>query len=99
MHMGAMAVIASRNPTNFKHIVFNNESHDSVGGQPTVMDQVDLSMLAKSVGYPTVFSVQTEEELNSIWSKFYCTEELTLLEIKIKNGARKENLIPLACWN
>ena len=90
MHMGAMAVIASRKPKNFKHIVFNNESHDSVGAQPTVMSQVDLPTLAKSVGYKNVFSVQTEQELEIAWPKFYYSDEIAMLEIKIKAGARKD---------
>ena len=35
MHMGSLAQIGSIGPKNFKHIIFNNGSHDSVGGQPT----------------------------------------------------------------
>ena len=36
MHMGGMAIVASKNPRNYVHVVFNNGAHDSVGGQPTV---------------------------------------------------------------
>jgi phosphonopyruvate decarboxylase len=36
MHMGSLAIIGSQKVSNFKHIIINNGSHDSVGGQPTV---------------------------------------------------------------
>ena len=36
MHMGSMAIVASKKPANYIHVVFNNGAHDSVGGQPTV---------------------------------------------------------------
>ena len=36
MHMGVLANIAAAAPSNYKHIIFNNGTHDSVGGQPTV---------------------------------------------------------------
>ena len=31
MHMGTMPIIGSSKCTNFKHVIFNNGSHDSVG--------------------------------------------------------------------
>jgi phosphonopyruvate decarboxylase len=31
MHGGSLAVIGTSKAKNFKHIVFNNEAHDSVG--------------------------------------------------------------------
>jgi phosphonopyruvate decarboxylase len=36
MHMGGIPIIADGAVENFKHIVINNGSHESVGGQPTV---------------------------------------------------------------
>ncbi|KAJ8299761.1 hypothetical protein KUTeg_023821 [Tegillarca granosa] len=35
MHMGAFSTIGHASPANYKHVVFNNGAHDSVGGQPT----------------------------------------------------------------
>ena len=42
MHMGSMAVIGALAPSNYVHILVNNESHESVGGQPTVSSRIDL---------------------------------------------------------
>ena len=90
MHMGAMPVIASRKLQNLKHIVFNNEAHDSVGGQPTVMGCVDIASVAKGCGCNKVYQVQTLEEIEGVWNEFYNLTEPCLLEIKVKSGARKD---------
>ena len=52
MHMGGLAIIGTRGPTNFRHVVLNNGVHDSVGGQPTVGLDVDFSAIAAACGYP-----------------------------------------------
>ena len=36
MHMGSLGISGNVECNNFKHIIFNNGAHDSVGGQPTV---------------------------------------------------------------
>lgn len=90
MHMGAVAVIASRNLPNLKHIVFNNEAHDSVGGQPTVLGSVDLADVVKGCGYQKVYQAYSAEDIKKQWSEFYQAAEPCLLEIKVKSGARKD---------
>ena len=90
MHMGAVAVIASRNLPNLKHIIFNNEAHDSVGGQPTVMGNVDLAEVVKGCGYQKVYQAYSAEDIKEQWSDFYQITEPCLMEIKVKSGARKD---------
>ena len=63
MHMGSMAIVASKAPANYIHVVFNNGAHDSVGGQPTVGLQIDLPAIAKAVGYKVAITVASKEEL------------------------------------
>ena len=63
MHMGGMAIIGDYNPTNLVHLVFNNGAHDSVGGQPTVGQKIDVETLAKAVGYEDVSTVDTQMSL------------------------------------
>ena len=74
MHMGASAVIASRKLPNLKHIVFNNEAHDSVGGQPTVMNHVEIADVIKGCGYDNVYQVQTPSRscTTSYQGRFQC---------------------------
>ncbi len=92
MHLGSMPVISSLNLDNFKHIIFNNESHNSVGGQPTVSNIINFKQLAKSLGYDEAYSVSDENELKKIMSKFLSSKRTSLLEIKVKNRT-DENLI------
>lgn len=90
MHMGALPVIASKHLKNFKHIVFNNEAHDSVGGQPTCADVADLTAIASACGYQKVISATTEEELKNILPEFLSYNGTAFLEIKVKCGARSD---------
>ncbi len=90
MHMGAVPVIASRALPNLKHIVFNNEAHDSVGGQPTVMGEVDLPALVKACGYRETFQASTVDGIRAVWSAFADCATPCLLEIKVRTGSRKD---------
>lgn len=90
MHMGAPAVIASLKPTNFRHIMFNNQAHDSVGGQPTVAGNINFVGWAKSVGYIFAQAVDSLDSLNEVWDKFSHVMGPAFLEIKVKKGARSD---------
>ena len=90
MHMGSMAIVASKQPKNYVHVIFNNGAHDSVGGQPTVGLHIDLPRIARAVGYPHTYSVSTKEDLLDILNEIQKQEGLTLLEIKVKKGNRKD---------
>lgn len=89
MHMGSLAIVASKKPANYIHVVFNNGAHDSVGGQPTVGLKIDLTAVAKAVGYSDTFCVSTKEELLSILKSPFKSGPV-LLEIKVKKGNRKD---------
>ena len=90
MHMGSMAILASKEPKNYVHVVFNNGAHDSVGGQPTVGLKIDLPAVAKAVGYKNAFSTETKEHLTELLDRVKSQEGPVLLEIKVKKGNRKD---------
>ena len=94
MHMGNMAIVASKHPANYIHVVFNNGAHDSVGGQPTVGLDIDLPAVAKAVGYKTIYSVDIkdalEKHLSIINSHLSIDEYPIFLEIRVKKGNRKD---------
>ena len=89
MHMGSMAIVASKKPANYVHVIFNNGAHDSVGGQPTVGLKIDLPAIAKAVGYTESYSVSTKQELISLLNSQF-KKGPVLLEIKVKKGNRKD---------
>ena len=90
MHMGSMAIVASKAPKNYIHVVFNNGAHDSVGGQPTVGLKIDLPAVARSVGYPNSFSVDSKENLLDALKAVDTLHGPVLLEVKVKKGNRKD---------
>ena len=90
MHMGSLGIIGSKQIKNFKHVVLNNESHDSVGGQPTVGNIINFVSLAKSCNYKNSFKVSTEIELKKKILEMKSEDGPILLEIMINRGNRKD---------
>tara|TARA_B100001059_G_C17762633_1_gene543736 strand:+ start:96 stop:1223 length:1128 start_codon:yes stop_codon:yes gene_type:complete len=88
MHMGSLAINGTSKEKNFKHIILNNGSHESVGGQPTVGKQIDLSKIAKYCGYKMVKKIFTLEELKDGIEWIRLNNGPILLEIIIENGSR-----------
>ena len=90
MHMGSMCIVASKKPTNYIHVVFNNGAHDSVGGQPTIGLEIDLPAVAMAVGYQKAISVNNREELLKTLPALNGYGGPIFLEIKVKKGNRKD---------
>ncbi|MDY0290267.1 MAG: phosphonopyruvate decarboxylase [Sphaerochaeta sp.] len=87
MHLGGMAIIGSQKPRNYCHIILNNGSHDSVGGQPTVARDVDLVKTALALGYDSAVQVSTKEELAAVLEEK--DSGLRCIEVLVKRGNRK----------
>ncbi|QIA09712.1 phosphonopyruvate decarboxylase [Draconibacterium halophilum] len=90
MHMGSMAINGAVSPKNFIHIVINNGSHESVGGQPTVADSIDVVKIAEASNYKSAISVSSSEALNSVLTEIDAIEGPALIEIKTKVGSRDD---------
>ena len=93
MHMGSMAIIGTKAPKNFVHIVFNNGAHDSVGGQPTAGLKIDLPAIAKASGYLHSFSVDNKEVLLGILDQTKALTGPILIEIKVKTNTQSDNFL------
>lgn len=90
MHMGALAINGSYAPENFIHLVINNGAHDSVGGQPTVGFQINIPKIAEGCGYRYVKSVNQETELVRVFEEILSKKGPSLLEVKVRKGARPD---------
>ena len=90
MHMGSLAIIGQHSPRNYRHIIFNNGAHDSVGGQPTAAFGIDLLAIAKANRYKAVMRAQTKNEIEACMRELRASDGPTLLEIKVNKGVRKE---------
>jgi len=90
MHMGALPIIGAVGPTNLVHVLLNNGAHESVGGQPTVADQVDFKSIALASGYRAYESASTAAELTAAWHKLSKQLGPCFLEVRISNGSRDD---------
>ena len=89
MHMGNMAIVGSKHPENYVHVIFNNGAHDSVGGQPTVGHEIDLVEIAHAMHYDDAVRVVTSEQLKEALSNVL-TGGIKLIEVRVKKGNRKD---------
>lgn len=92
MHMGGMAIIGDCAPKNLVHIVFNNGAHDSVGGQPTVGQKIDVEAIAKAVGYADVITVDSQMSLMCAMNHVNCAviDGVSLINVNVRKGNRKD---------
>lgn len=92
MHMGGLAIIGDYNPKNLVHIVFNNGAHDSVGGQPTVGQKIDVEAIAKAVGYKEVVSVDSQSALINAMNHVNnaAIGGVSLINVNVRKGNRKD---------
>lgn len=88
MHMGAMAVIGAIKPQNLIHVVINNGAHETVGGMPTVAEQIELTAVAKACGYINVVCVSSFEKLDTELEAARKRNSLSFIEVKCSIGAR-----------
>ena len=58
MHLGSIMTAGNFANKNFKYILLNNNSHDSVGGQITNADNIDFEKLSKSLGFKKFYSIK-----------------------------------------
>lgn len=90
MHTGSLGIIASIGCENFKHIVFNNGAHDSVGGQPTIGFDINFGQIAKGFGYNESFYADSLDSLEAILPELIESKGPSILEIRVKKGARHD---------
>jgi len=90
MHLGSLTTIASMKPGNFRHILMNNEVHESVGGQETAAKNLELSAIVKAVGSTNVFNAATPDDLKTIITDFMTCAGPSFSEVKIRPGSRDD---------
>jgi phosphonopyruvate decarboxylase len=90
MHMGSLAIIGTQRPSNLKHIVINNGSHDSVGGQPTAARELDLFQIALACGYRSGEAVNGVSELPEAVERLRASQGPAILEIRVASRAHTD---------
>ena len=96
MNLGSLITIGVHKPKNLIHIVFDNGSHESTGGQPTESKNIQLDGVAKSTKIKT-FKVQTKSELIKKLEKIRGITGPILILVKIsksKKTSKRVNIEP-----
>ncbi len=89
MRMGSLATNAFYRPCNLLHILIDNNSYDSTGGQLTVSHTMNFTGVAEASGYPVSLYAHDLEEFEGYIKAFYKKPILTFLYIKVAKGSKK----------
>jgi len=88
MHLGNLTSIGQSGSKKLIHIILNNAAHDSVGGQPTCADMIDIPLIAKASGYASVTSMSNLDDIKNYIKQIKRQSGPHLFEVKIKKGSR-----------
>ena len=101
MNLGSLITIGITKPKNLVHVIFDNSSHESTGGQPTATNKIQLSKIAKSANYK-VFQVKTKNQLVKIFQKIKLVSGPIMIIVKIEKGgiiSKRINIEPTIIKN
>jgi thiamine pyrophosphate-dependent acetolactate synthase large subunit-like protein len=87
MNLGSLTTIGTLKPKNLVHIILDNESHESTGGQPTHSSKIQVEKIAKVVNY-TVFKIEKILELEKIMKKIKKIDGPIMILIKISQKSK-----------
>jgi len=90
MQMGSLATIGHYKPDNFTHIIFDNEAHDSTGGQMTVSNTVNFKDIALACGYRSVKISDTRSDLLDSLKSMGSLKGPQMLIVQVKKGSRAD---------
>jgi len=91
MQLGALPVIGcGSRPENYLYLLLNNGMHESVGGQPTIAGQIDISRMAEAFGFRRFFSVSRRQDVGPMLKDACNTTGPVFFEVILKPGTRKD---------
>lgn len=89
MKMGAFATIGAYGPGNLLHVVLDNGTYDSTGGQPTVSASVDFATVAVASGYAGGFTCDSLGGFETALKEALAVDGPSLVHMKIAPGSAK----------
>jgi phosphonopyruvate decarboxylase len=100
MHMGSLISTGFKSKTNFKHILLNNGSHESVGDQKIDTFKVNFKNISKSFGYKNYYVAKDNLSFIKNLKDFLKSKGPSFFEVyirseSIKNLSRPKDLIKI----
>jgi len=94
MHMGSLISTGLKSKSNFKHILLNNGSHESVGDQKIDSFKVNFKNISKGFGYKNYYLAKNNLSFNKNLKYFLNSKGPSFFEIYIKSESIKNLLRP-----
>jgi len=85
MHMGSITTVSNYSKKNYRYILLNNNSHESVGGQNTNSEKIDFKKLSDSLGFAKYFLIEKPQAIKKTLLQFMKKSGPSFLEVRIKS--------------
>jgi phosphonopyruvate decarboxylase len=85
--MGNFATIGAFAGGNFRHLLLDNQMHESTGGQPTVSSTVSFAAVASACGYRLAQEAVSEESLQAFMQQM---QGPALMQLHIRSGVPED---------
>ncbi len=90
MKLGTLATVGFYQPKNLLHVILDNESHDSTGGQQTVSGSTQFAAVAAAASYRHAAAAAAPADVLAALGELRESEGPSLLHIKILKGSPKD---------
>ncbi len=95
MNPNSLLNIGKHKPNNLIHVILDNEAYGSCSEEPSLMKELNLKNIVKSMGYPNYFFVKNEKDLINNFQEALKKNELSMIHIKISVEGDRNLLRPL----
>jgi phosphonopyruvate decarboxylase len=90
MKMGTFATIGAYRPGNLVHVLLDNGTHDSTGGQATVSACVDFPRVALACGYARAAATDGLEGFADALKEAFAAQGPALVHVRIRPGSMEK---------
>lgn len=93
MNLGSLCTIATVAPRNYALVVWDNEVHQTTGGQPTATSvRSSLAAIARGAGIDRALEARTEEELARAYDRMLTEDGPFVISAKVAAGRAEGRL-------
>ena len=87
MNLGSLCTVATEAPPNYALVVWDNEVHQTTGGQPTATAaRSSLAAIARGAGIEKALEVRTEDELRRAYDRMLGEDGPFVVCVKVEKG-------------
>jgi thiamine pyrophosphate-dependent acetolactate synthase large subunit-like protein len=93
MNLGSLCTIAAEAPRNYALLVWDNEVHQTTGGQPTATaGRASLAAIASGAGVEKAIEVRSEDELRRAYDRILSEDGPFVVVVKVARGKAESGL-------